>query len=51
MSFELIGLQGYLKRSEYVYSLRTKDPLKAVVLAKLYEDYVELQLKEAKMTL
>jgi len=44
-------LQSYLKRSEYVYSLRTKDPLKAAILAKLYGDYVEKQFKEAKMTI
>jgi len=42
-------LQSYLKKLEYVYSLRTKDPLKAAILAKLYEDYVENQLKKAKM--
>jgi integrase len=44
-------LQRILKRREFVYSLKTKDPLKAVILTKLYECYVEQQIIKAKMTI
>ncbi len=44
-------LRGFLKRKEFVFSLKTKDALKAAVLTKLYAGEVEHQLREARMSI
>lgn len=42
-----LKLRCIIKRHEYVYSLKTKNPVKAAVLVKLYEDSINSIFKKA----
>ena len=42
-------LRGFLKRKEFVFSLKTKDALKAAVLTTLYAGEVDHQLREERI--